>query len=158
MSDGESMPADEPLATRDDHYCFGCGGLNPHGLHLHFYRNRDGNGVWARWAPTREHEGYTGIAHGGIITTVLDEVMGWALSSQKIWAMTARINVAFRKPVEIGVPTRAMARIERDAGRKLDLVAEIRRESDGSLLADAAATFVRVSPARAAEWNARYTG
>jgi acyl-coenzyme A thioesterase PaaI-like protein len=146
------------LATRDDHYCFGCGGLNPHGLHLRFFRNRDGNGVWAPWTPAREHEGYTGIAHGGIITTVLDEVMGWALSSQEIWAMTARITVAFRKPVEIGVPTRAIARIDKDSGRKLDLVAEIRRESDDALLADATAIFVRVNPDRAAEWQARYTG
>jgi acyl-coenzyme A thioesterase PaaI-like protein len=158
MSESDALATGTPLAVRDDHYCFGCGGLNSYGLHLHFFRNEDGNGVWAPWTPKREHEGYSGIAHGGIISTVLDEVMGWALSSREIWAMTARINVAFRKPVEIGIPTRAIARIERDSGRKLDLVAEVRRASDDVLLADATAVFVRVNPDTAAAWQARYAG
>lgn len=158
MSERDALATGTPLAVRDDHYCFGCGGLNPYGLHLHFFRNADGNGVWAPWRPAREHEGFTGIAHGGIITTVLDEVMGWALYAQDIWAVTGRLAVAFRKPVEIDVPTRAIARIEQDFGRKLDLVAEIRRASDDLLLADATAAFVRVPPERAAEWKTRYTG
>jgi acyl-coenzyme A thioesterase PaaI-like protein len=158
MSERDALATGTPLAVRDDHYCFGCGGLNPYGLHLHFYRNEDGNGVWAPWTPVREHEGFTGIAHGGIITTVMDEVMGWALYAEDIWAVTGRLAVAFRRPVEIGVPTRAIARIEHDFGRKLDLVAAIRRASDDALLADATAAFVRVPPERAAEWKARYTG
>lgn len=157
MSEVEMWRDGAPLAVRDDHYCFGCGRLNPNGLHLRFFRNPDGNGVWAPWTPAREHEGFTGIAHGGIITTVLDEVMGWALYEKDIWAVTARLAASFRKPVEIGVATRASARIVNDAGRKIDLAADIRRASDDLLLAEATAVFVRVGEDRAAEWKARYT-
>lgn len=157
MTDSATPAAGTPLPVRENHYCFGCGQLNPHGLQLIFFLNDDGNGVWARWLPAREHEGFAGIAHGGIITTVLDEVMGWALYQKDIWAVTGRLSVSFRKPVEIGVATRAVAWIEEDLGRKLNLAAEIRREDNGQLLAEATAVFVRVDEARAAEWKDRYT-
>jgi acyl-coenzyme A thioesterase PaaI-like protein len=158
MSEQPITLTGSPLAVRDDHYCFGCGQLNPYGLRLHFYLNEDGDSVSAPWTPAREHEGFTGIAHGGIITTVLDEVMGWALYQKDIWAVTGRLSVSFRKPVEIGAPTIATARIVADHGRKLDLTAAVRRESDGVLLAEATAIFVRVNEDRAAEWKDRYTG
>lgn len=144
------------LAVREDHYCVGCGRLNPHGLKLTFFEDDARDGIWADWTPAREQEGFAGIAHGGMITTVLDEVMGWAVSHQGIWAVTGRLNVSFRKPVEIGVPTRATAWIAADHGRKLDLVAELRRRADGVLLADATGLFVRVPDSQAAAWQERY--
>ncbi|MGH2562233.1 MAG: PaaI family thioesterase [Thermomicrobiales bacterium] len=142
------------LTTRDDHHCFGCGRLNPSGLQLDFYRNE--RGVWAPFTPDRRQEGYTGIVHGGIITTVLDEVMAWALYAQEIWAVTARISVAFRKPVAVGVPTRAFGWIEADRGRALDVAADLRQEADNLLLASATSTFMRVPREQAAAWQDRY--
>jgi acyl-coenzyme A thioesterase PaaI-like protein len=144
------------LNVRDDHYCFGCGRLNPWGLKLSFYEGPDGSGLWAPWTPAREHEGYDGIVHGGIITTVLDEVMAWTAYRRRIWAVTGKITVSFRRPVEIGVPTRASGRILADRGRVLDLAGEVRRASDGVLLAEATGTFVRVPAGQAREWEARY--
>lgn len=160
MSDREtdrapSTPVGSRLAVRDDHYCFGCGKENPHGLKLTFFSAEDG-GVWSAWTPSRENEGFDGIAHGGIITTVLDEVMGWAVYYQKIWAVTGKIAVNFRRPVVIGEPTRAAARIVEERGRKLIVTADLRRDSDGQLLADAEAVFIKVPEERAREWQARY--
>ncbi|MGH2531215.1 MAG: PaaI family thioesterase [Thermomicrobiales bacterium] len=143
-----------PIVGRDDHHCFGCGRLNPHGLRLQFFR--DERGVWAPFTPDQRHEGYTGIVHGGIISTVLDEVMAWALYAEAIWAVTARISVAFRKPVEVGVPTRAVGWIEADRGRGLDVVSELRRDADGLVLATATASFIRVPREQAAAWQGRY--
>jgi acyl-coenzyme A thioesterase PaaI-like protein len=148
----------ERLNVRDDHYCFGCGRLNPWGLKLSFYASPDGEGLWTPWTPLRQHEGYDGIVHGGIITTVLDEVMAWTGYQRGIWAVTGRIAVGFRKPVEIGVPTRAIGRIVNDRGRLLDLAGELRRESDGVLLADATGTFMRVPEEKAQGWQRRYIG
>jgi acyl-coenzyme A thioesterase PaaI-like protein len=144
------------LNVRDDHYCFGCGRLNPWGLKLSFYERADGTGLWAPWTPVRQHEGYDGIVHGGIITAVLDEVMAWTAYRQRIWAVTGKIAVSFRRPVEIGVPTRASGRIVADRGRILELAGELRRESDGELLAEATGTFVRVPAAQARDWQRRY--
>ena len=143
------------LEVREDHHCFGCGRLNPHGLKLSFFADPDGS-VWADWIPSREREGYAGIAHGGMITTVLDEVMGWVLSHNRIWAVTGRLNVSFRKPVEIGKSTRARAWIVADHGRKIDVAADLRLIGDETLLADGTGVFVRVPEQKAIEWQARY--
>jgi acyl-coenzyme A thioesterase PaaI-like protein len=160
MSDGikvldESGSVNEQLAVRSDHHCFGCGRENPHGLKLTFFTAEDG-GVWSNWTPTRVNEGYDGIAHGGIISTVLDEVMGWAVNRQQIWAVTGKISVSFRRPVEIGVPTRAAARVVSDKGRRIIITAELKRIADGALLADAEGVFFRVSEERARAWQNRY--
>ncbi|MEZ4499007.1 MAG: PaaI family thioesterase [Thermomicrobiales bacterium] len=144
-----------PLDVREDHNCFGCGRLNPHGLQLTFYANPD-RSVWAEWTPEPKVEGWQGIAHGGLITTVLDEVMGWALSSQRIWAVTARLDVSFRRPVEIGVPTRAIAWVVEDLGRRVNVAARIIRCNDNVTLAEATGVFIRVSPEMAAKWERRY--
>jgi acyl-coenzyme A thioesterase PaaI-like protein len=144
--------------ARDDHYCFGCGALNPNGLHLKFFPTPGQSGVWASFTPERIHEGFTGMVHGGIITTLLDEAMGWAVYAQEIWAVTGRLAVEFRAPVEIGVETVVSGQIASDRGRALDVTGELRRRDDDRLLARATATFVRVPEAKASEWRARYLG
>ena len=50
--------------------------------------------------------GLGGIAHGGIVTTILDEVMAWALIDHDHWGVTARMAVTFKRPVPIGEPIR----------------------------------------------------
>ena len=146
------------LNARADHGCFGCGRLNPHGLHLRFYEAGDGNGVWTPFTPGIEHEGFVGVVHGGIVTAVLDEVMAWALYAHGVWAVTGRIEVRFRRPVEVEVPTRASGRVVADRGRALEVAGEVRREADGQLLASATAAFVRVPEEQARAWRDRYVG
>lgn len=144
-----------PIRALNDHNCFGCGSLNAAGLHLHFYANPDGS-VWAPFDPSRSFEGYGGMIHGGIISTLLDEIMAWSLYRQEIWAVTATMQTRFRKPVEVGVPVRLLGRLEEARGRLLQVRGEIRRESDDVLLAEASGTFMRVPDAQAAEWTERY--
>jgi acyl-coenzyme A thioesterase PaaI-like protein len=148
--------ADQRIQGRDDHYCFGCGALNPHGLHLVFYPREDGLGVWSPWTPEQVHEGYTGIVHGGIISAVLDEVMAWSLYQRQIWAVTAKIEITFRKPVEVGVATRAVGQIDANRGRLIQMSAALRRAADDTLLASANASFIRVPEQQARAWQAKY--
>jgi acyl-coenzyme A thioesterase PaaI-like protein len=58
------------------HSCFVCGESNPAGLNLRF--ETDGRVVRARFTPRVEHVGFKQVVHGGIIATVLDEIMVWA--------------------------------------------------------------------------------
>ncbi len=157
MSSSAAVPsAEQPLIVRDDHFCFGCGRLNAHGLQLQFAVTPERDGVWAPFRPSRAHEGFAEIVHGGIVTAVLDEVMGWALFARGIWAVTATIEVKFRKPVAVDVTTRAIGRIGRDRGRILQVSGELRRESDDLLLAQATGSFVRVPESQAQAWRDRY--
>lgn len=148
--------AENRLNSADDHYCFGCGRLNPSGLHLHFFPLEEGEGVWAPFTPAREQEGYMGMVHGGIISTVLDEVMAWSLYRRDIWAVTGRMSMSFKRPVEVGVETRAIGRLVNDRGRLIDVRGELVRMSDGQILAEAEAVFARVPESQAKAWRDRY--
>jgi acyl-coenzyme A thioesterase PaaI-like protein len=147
---------DHPVAALNDHNCFGCGSLNAAGLHLNFYQLPHGEGVWAPWTPTSTYEGYNSMIHGGIICTVLDEVMAWSLYARDTWAVTAKMQTSFRKPVRIGEPVRLVGTLVHDRGRVLEIRGEIRLEIDDSLLAESDASFMRVPKSRAQEWNQRY--
>lgn len=139
-----------------EHHCFGCGSLNLHGLQLRLHHDQDSNEVWTHFTPDRRFEGYGGIVHGGIIATVLDEVMTWSLYRIGAWAVTAQMETRFRQPIMIGEPTWATGRIDRDRGRLFNLSGEIRRERDNLLLANATAVFMRVPEQQAKAWRDRY--
>ena len=147
---------DQPINFVNEHNCFGCGTLNLHGLQLILHNDDGGNGVWTTFTPDRRFEGYGGMIHGGIISTVLDEVMAWSLYRIGAWGVTAEMQVKFRKPVRVGEETRATGRIVRDRGRIYELTGEIRRAADHVLLAEATGTFVRVSREQADAWRDRY--
>ncbi len=146
----------ERVNSRDDHGCFGCGRLNPYGLRLAFYRATGEEGVWAPFTPATEHEGFAGVTHGGIVSAVLDEAMGWVVFARGVWAVTGKLAVSFRRPVEIGMETRASAWVVSDGGRALQAAAELRRTDDAVLLAEGTATFIRVPEDQARAWQARY--
>src|SRR5436309_2881661 len=58
------------------HSCFVCGESNVVGLNLRF--ETDGKVVHGRFTPRAEHVGFRDVVHGGIISTLLDEIMVWA--------------------------------------------------------------------------------
>jgi acyl-coenzyme A thioesterase PaaI-like protein len=157
MSALEHPPA-APVNDVNDHHCFGCGTLNTCGLRLTMFPNDDGDGVWTAFMPAARFEGYPGMIHGGIVCTVLDEVMAWSLYREEIWAVTGQLNVRYRRPVPVGERLRALGMIARNRGRVIETRGEIRREADGALLAEATATFVRVPADQAEAWRARYLG
>lgn len=153
-----SIQDNSPNSRSDttNHNCFGCGRLNIHGLQLELLPDPDGEGVVTRFIPTARTEGYTGMVHGGIITTVLDEVMAWSLYRQGIWAVTGQLTTRYRKPIVLGERTTARGELVRDRGRAVEMRGQIRRDLDGVLLADATATFIRVPESQTAAWRARY--
>lgn len=148
---------DERINVDLDHNCFGCGKLNAYGLQLDFHADERG-GVWAEFVPAERFEGYTGMVHGGIISTVLDEVMAWSLYRQQIWAVTAEMSVRYRAPIQVGERTRATGWEIASRGRRIEMAGEIRRGRDGAVLATATALFIRVPEAQAAAWRDRYLG
>jgi uncharacterized protein (TIGR00369 family) len=85
------------------HSCFVCGESNPIGFNLRF--ETDGTVVSAKFVPRREHAGFREVVHGGLIATLLDEVMVWACAVQtKRFAYCAELNVRFLQPLRPGSP------------------------------------------------------
>ena len=130
---------------RQARYCFGCGSLNPQGLHLDF-KMEEGE-VKAVFTPQAEHQGFPGYMHGGLVMTMMDEAMGWVTIGQKVWAVTAKVNVRFREPVPLSQPVIVSAAIEKNRRRWLTVRAEV-RSREGEILAEAEGIFMRVSGER----------
>lgn len=137
----------------EPHNCFACGTLNAHGLHLVLHAG--GDRCWTDVILDRRFEGWEGIAHGGILCTILDEVMAWALVDHDLWGVTARMSVEFKRPVAIGQPIRGEGRVLAVRRRLVDTEGVI-LDADGNLLVRAEATYVGAPEARKAELKARY--
>jgi acyl-coenzyme A thioesterase PaaI-like protein len=129
----------EPLA----HYegCFGCGHANLFGLQLEARRTAEG-AVEARFFVKQDHQGPPGIAHGGVVTTALDEAMALAVWDGSGLTVTARLEVELLAPAPVGTFVEVRARLERDEGRRRHLLAEATGE-DGEPIARARGLFVR---------------
>jgi uncharacterized protein (TIGR00369 family) len=136
-------------------WCFGCGDRNPEGLHIEF--EIDGRRVSGHFLPRDTHQGWPGVAHGGVAAAVLDEAMGWAMYAAGAWAMTARMEVKYRRPLTVGEELLVTAAVTRDRGRRLEAEAEIRTLS-GETLAQASGLFLRVPAERAEELDASFLG
>lgn len=143
-------PADSPR-----HMCFGCGQRNPEGLHIEF--EADGLKVTGKFVPRKTHQGFPDVAHGGIAAAAMDEGMGWAMYAAGAWAMTARMEVRYRKPLPLEEELVVTAEVVKDRGRLLEAVAAISSPS-GEVYCEAKATFMRMPKEVSDEFNARFLG
>ncbi len=138
------MDADEQVRLAN--YCFGCGQMNPAGLKLDVSVT-DGR-ARAVYHPRPEHQGFPGMMHGGLVATLLDEVMGWAIVDAQIWATTGKMEIRFRRPVPLDQDLAVEATITKRRGRALVTRGEVRTVSSNELLVESEALFVRVRPDR----------
>jgi acyl-coenzyme A thioesterase PaaI-like protein len=102
------------------HYvgCLGCGPQSPHGYHLQVRRDGE-RSVVAEHLFTVEQTGAPGIAHGGAVATVVDDVLGFLLYVVDDAAVTRRLVVEYLRPVLVGTSYVVRARVDRVEGRKL---------------------------------------
>jgi acyl-coenzyme A thioesterase PaaI-like protein len=98
VSCGESQGMDRKLLPVIDLRCFGCGSDNPYGLRMRF--ESDGARLYSRLVVPEHLRGWSNLVHGGVISTILDEVMSWAaicISERLI--LTKKMEVEFLLPV-----------------------------------------------------------
>jgi uncharacterized protein (TIGR00369 family) len=135
--------------------CYGCGERNPEGLHIHF--EIDGTRVTGRFTPRATHVGFPGVAHGGIAAAVLDEAMGWAMYAVGAWAMTARMEVRYRRPLVLGEEVIITAAVTRDRGKRLEAEARIETAA-GDRVAEATGLFLRLPERESSKLDASFLG
>ena len=86
------------MKVEDDDFCFVCGDKNETGIHADFTVNDDNTATAKLVIPSR-FQGWKGIVHGGIISTLLDEVCIYACRKITLKGVTAEMNVKFKKSV-----------------------------------------------------------
>ncbi len=80
--------------------CFGCSPYNEFGLHLEFWEDDDE--VVSHWIPRPILQSYPKVLHGGIQSTLLDEIAGWVVYVKcGTVGVTAEMKVRFKKPLLI---------------------------------------------------------
>ena len=150
---GAAPPAGVVLRT-EPHACFACGDLNEVGLHLQLHLFP--GGCWTELVVPDRFQGWEGVAHGGIVSTILDEVMTWSLIERDRWGVTARLTVAFKRPLMIGRRIRAEGRVVEDRRRLVTTAGSVVDAETGDELASAEGTFVTVTESKKRQLQARY--
>lgn len=119
-----------PLPPLDGHLfgpgqpCFGCSPDHPFGFRLTFTREDDE--IVTRFTPGETHQGPVGIMHGGLVSTLADEVAAWAIIGMLgKFGFTASFDAKLHRPVRIAVPLVGRARIVKDARRIVDVAVRI---------------------------------
>jgi uncharacterized protein (TIGR00369 family) len=136
-----------------DHNCFACGRENPIGMGLHIELG-DGTAT-TTWTAGDDFVGWSDKVHGGIIATLLDEVMAWAPSSFDSWAVTAEMAVRFRSPALPGEEMVATGRVANRRRRIYEVTGEV-LGADGRVIAEGSGRYLGASPSQKADLKARY--
>jgi uncharacterized protein (TIGR00369 family) len=135
--------------------CAVCGLKNHASLKAKFFEVESGELV-ALFTPGEQHQSYPGRLHGGLITAILDEVMGRAVmvgNDDPVWGVTVEISARFKKPVPLDVELRAVGRIVRQDERYFYGTGEILLP-DGVVAAIGEGKYMRLPIHRIADFDA----
>jgi uncharacterized protein (TIGR00369 family) len=114
--------------------CYVCGQDHPRGLRIRFFTGADGQ-VRAWFQPDALQTGYEDVVHGGVISALLDELIGWTVSLKNdLMAFTAELTVRFVAPVLVGRRYLASAAVGAGRGRCWEAEGALRDE-EGRLYA-----------------------
>ena len=131
------------MELKDDNHCFVCGQDNTGGLKLSFTVDEAARSISTAFTPSKTHQGYEGVVHGGLISTVLDEAMTKLAFSLGMNAVTGRLTVRFKRPLLVGEKVTVTGRILKESGRAIEAEARAVKE-DGTVVAEAEGLLMRV--------------
>ncbi len=136
--------------------CYVCGQTHPRGFRIRFFTGADGQ-VHAHFRPDHTQTSYENIVHGGVISTLMDEILGWPISLQTgRMSFTGELTVRFVKPISAGRFYLATARSGTDRGRYWEGEGDIRDEH-GEICAKALGKYFLLSAEQTAAVAERLT-
>lgn len=120
--------------------CFVCGERNPSGLNLRF--ESDGQVVRTTFTPAPDQIGFRGVTHGGVLATVLDEIMVWACAvATRRFAYCAELTTRFHQTAIPGHTLTVTSRLTANRRNRIfDAAAEM-RDGDENLIASATGKY-----------------
>lgn len=127
----------------DDNYCFVCGTQNPVGLKLNFRYDEKNDEMVSNTVFPRHFQGWQGVLHGGLISTVLDEIMIKAAAHKGLKCVTAELNVRFKKPALLEKEFTIKGKVN-EIKRRMVLTEGRVVDSDGVTIATANGKFITI--------------
>ena len=122
--------------------CFVCGEKNPNGLHLSFEIDKEKKTLKTTFIASPTYQGWDGIVHGGIISTLLDEAMAKLVYELGYQAVTASLEVKFKKPAPILEPLSVFGEITEVNKRLIKAKSWITKDN-GIVLAEARSILLK---------------
>lgn len=123
--------------------CFVCGEKNPLGLNLRFHE-ADGV-VTARFTPRPEHIGFQNVTHGGVLATVIDEIMVWACAvAAKRFAYCAEMTTRFHQPARPGEELTVSAELTSNRRNRIFEAQAAIRTGDDRLVAEGTGKYLPI--------------
>jgi len=109
--------------------CFACGTENSHGLHMPFYT--DEKYLWSELELHDCYKGWDQVIHGGILSTILDEIMAWtAIYMTKSIMLTKSMSLSYHEKVVTNSKIRAVAWVEEVKPKEIILKSELYNDRD----------------------------
>ncbi len=130
----------ERLQQSQHPHCMICGASHL-GHKLEFRVSPGGGGVEAWFLCDEALQGYSGMLHGGVVSTLLDAAMANCLFAHDIVAVTGELTVRFLKPVTIGRFAKVRCWLKTSSSMLWVLGAEL--VQDEELLAKGTGKFLR---------------
>ena len=124
--------------------CMICGMENPFGLKAPFYVLDDGS-VASVFSFKSIHQSYPDRTHGGMVSALLDELMGRALwvVEPEMFGVTTTLNITYRKPTPLDTPVKARAYLTFNSTRGMTAKGQIFDMND-NLLVEGNAKYFKV--------------
>ena len=98
--------------------------------------------IYAKYIFEKSFEGGPGLVHGGILSTVLDDMMGYATFTQNLFCVTANLNVNFRAPSQVDKEFELYAWVKEVDGNKV--YAESVIQSEDAIHVEADGLFINI--------------
>lgn len=126
--------------------CLVCGKFNEHGYHAQFL-NLDDDRVFVRMRPSEHLQSYPDRLHGGVISTLMDELLSRAIQARfpKVISVTLDLSLKFRTPVPYDSEIQGVAWVVKDRTRIYDAAGEIFLP-DGTVAVQATGKFLKTDP------------
>jgi uncharacterized protein (TIGR00369 family) len=125
--------------------CFGCGADNPYGLHMKFLS--DGAQVVSRLTVPEHLCGWDNIIHGGIVSTIHDEIMSWtAIQLLRKMILTKSVTIDFLKPLFVGRKLEARGRIHTRVSPREAIMESSIFDDTGACCSRGQGTFALITP------------
>ncbi|MGI6220931.1 MAG: PaaI family thioesterase [Coriobacteriales bacterium] len=123
--------------------CLVCGMDNHIGLHAQFMNLEDGC-VYAEFMPRFELQSYPDRVHGGITSSLMDEILSRAIQNESTYqlSVTIELSLKYRAPLSLDKPVRAIAWVERDRSRVYDARGQVVLE-DGTVAVEAWGKYLK---------------
>jgi len=130
------------MPLRDNEHCYVCGKKNSAGLGIEFEIDKTARTIRASFIPTSSHQGYEGIVHGGILSSLLDEAMAKLAFTVGLPAVTAEITVRFKASAAPGQALLVSGRLTHESRRLI--LAEAKIERGPMVIAEATGKLLKI--------------